>query len=123
MTCKDCIYQCEWTTEPHEPCEYFKNQTFYGGVNSSKNAIDKKTNKFIIKTKFKVGDTVYVADLYHDYYARHMPCVITNIIINITNNNMLIVYCVECGEYMNRLPESWLFSTYEECEKWCEDHN
>ena len=29
MTCKDCVYQCEWVSEPYETCERFKNKAFY----------------------------------------------------------------------------------------------
>lgn len=34
MTCKDCLYQCDWVTEPYETCERFKNKDFYGDTNN-----------------------------------------------------------------------------------------
>jgi hypothetical protein len=79
--------------------------------------------KFTIDTKFNIGDKVYAADHYHDYYASHVPYVISDVIINIDNRDIRIMYCVELGEQTDRFPEEWLFATYEECAKWCEEHN
>lgn len=79
--------------------------------------------KFNINTQFDIGDTVYAADHYHNYYASHTPYVITDIIVNIDNRDVRISYCVECGEHADRFPEEWCFATYEECARWCDDHN
>lgn len=79
--------------------------------------------KFTIGTKFNIGDVVYAADHYYDYYASHMPYVITNIIVNLGDRNIRIMYYVERGEHLDRFPEEWLFKTYEECEQWCREHN
>ena len=79
--------------------------------------------KLTVDTKFSIGDVVYVVDHYYDYYASHRPYVVTDIIINIDNRNTRVTYCVECGEHIDRFPEEWLFTTYEECARWCDEHN
>ena len=79
--------------------------------------------KFTIETQFNIGDTVYAADHYYDYYASHTPYVISDIIINVSKRNIRIMYCVEQGERTERFPEEWCFATYEECAKWCEENN
>ena len=79
--------------------------------------------KVNLETQFNIGDTVYAADHYYDYYASHTPYIITDIIININNRNIRTMYCVEQGEHQDRFPEEWLFATYEKCAKWCEEHN
>ena len=79
--------------------------------------------KVSVDTKFNIGDVVYAVDHYYDYYASHMTYVITDIIVNISNQDIRIMYCVERGEHSDRFPEAWLFKTYEECEQWCKEHN
>lgn len=79
--------------------------------------------KITIETRFDIGDTVYAVDHYYDYYASHTPYVVSDIIININNKDIRTMYCVEQGEHIDRFPEQWVFATYEECEKWCEEHN
>lgn len=79
--------------------------------------------KFTIETQFNIGDTVYAADHYYDYYASHTPYVITDIGVNIKNRSTHIMYYVKQGERTDRFPEGWLFKTYEECAKWCDEHN
>ena len=76
-----------------------------------------------IETKFNVGDAVYVADHYFDYYPVQTPYVINDILINISNRGTRIMYCVEHDDTTDRFPEDWLFSTYEECTKWCDEQN
>ena len=79
--------------------------------------------KFTIETRFNIGDVVYAVDHYYDYYASHTPYIITDIIININNRNIHTMYCVEQGEHTDKFPEEWIFNTYEECNKWCREHN
>lgn len=79
--------------------------------------------KFTIDTKFNIGDTIYVADHYYDYYASHMPYTITDIVVNINNRDIRTMYYVAQGEHTECLPENWCFGTYTECAKWCEEHN
>jgi hypothetical protein len=79
--------------------------------------------KFTINTKFNIGDTVYAVDHYYDYYASHTPYIISDIIINIDRRDVRIMYCAKQREHTDRFPEEWCFATYEECAKWCEEHN
>ena len=79
--------------------------------------------KFSLETQFDIGDAVYTADHYHDYYANSTPHVITDIIININNRGIRTMYCVEQGGLADRFPGEWVFSTYEECTKWCDEQN
>ena len=79
--------------------------------------------KTTVETQFNIGDIVYAADHYHCYYTSHTPYVITDIIININNRDTRIMYCVEQNGSSDRFPEEWLFTTYEECAKWCDEHN
>ena len=79
--------------------------------------------KIMLDTQFNIGDIVFAADHYYDYYASHTPYIITDIIVNINGKDIRIMYCVEQGEHIDRFPEEWLFNTYQECAKWCEEHN
>ena len=79
--------------------------------------------KITIETKFNVGDTVYIADHYYDFYANHEPYIIKDILIDVRNCRRHIVYEVEQGDYIYCVPEDWTFTTYKECAKWCEEHN
>lgn len=79
--------------------------------------------KYTIETRFDVGDTVYIADLYYDYYASHTPYVVTGITANVRHNDISVAYYVESEGHTDHLPEAFLFNTYEECAKWCKEHN
>ena len=79
--------------------------------------------KYTLETKFDIGDTVYIADHYYDYYASHTPYVVTGITVKINHNGTYIAYYVEHGENTDYLPETFIFSTYDECVKWCDEHN
>lgn len=79
--------------------------------------------KVTLDTKFNIGDTVYVVDHYYDYYASHTPYVITDIIIKIDDEDIRTMYCIQQGEDVDQVTEAWVFKTYEECAKWCEEHN
>lgn len=79
--------------------------------------------KVNFETQFNIGDIVYVADHYYDFYATSKPYVVSDIIINISCRDIRTMYCVEQGDLIDRFPEDWLFATYEECAKWCEEHN
>lgn len=79
--------------------------------------------KFSGETKFNVGDTVYTAYLYHDLYAIKEPYVVSDIIVTIDNRGTKIAYRLNHDGYTERVPEEWLFNTYEECTKWCDKQN
>lgn len=79
--------------------------------------------KIDIETKFNIGDMVYIADHYYDLYPQQEPFIITDILININGHSTLIRYDAECNNGSCRVPEEWVFKTYAECTKWCEEHN
>ena len=79
--------------------------------------------KFNIETQYNIDDIVYATDHYHEWYAVKNPYIISDITININNNGIRVMYCVEQNGRMDRLPAEWLFDTYEECTKWCKERN
>lgn len=79
--------------------------------------------KVTIETKFNIGDIVYIADHYYDLYPQREPYIIVDILVNIDKHGTLIRYDVECSNGSCRVPEKWVFNTYAECTKWCEEHN
>jgi hypothetical protein len=76
-----------------------------------------------IKTKYNVGDVVYIADHYYDFYAYRKPYIIKDVLIDVNSRRTYIQYEVEQDGTTYRSPEHWTFTTYEECAKWCEEHN
>ena len=81
-----------------------------------------------INTKYNIGDEVWFADYIYDTFC---PCEysgkIYEINIEITFTQMQVLYWVsaECGErhIYEEYPENVCFATYEECTKWCKEHN
>ena len=76
--------------------------------------------RFTIETKFNVGDTVYIADHYYDFYASKTPHIITDISIKVSTLGAGARYEIDGVDW---LPRNWVFKTYEECVKWCEERN
>ena len=76
-----------------------------------------------INTKFNVGDTVYIADHYYDFYPINEPGTIKNILIDGDINKIRIDYEIEQDIFVVRVPEEWTFDSYAQCTKWCEEHN
>lgn len=79
--------------------------------------------KFNIETKFNIGDIVYIADHYYDFYANKKPYIVKDVLIDINKRRTHIKYEVEQDDITYRVPEKWTFNTYEECAKWCDEHN
>lgn len=78
---------------------------------------------FNLETQFNIGDIAYAADHYDEFYADKEPYIISDIVININNRGVRIMYCTEQNGRTTRFPEEWLFTTYEECTKWCKEKN
>lgn len=79
--------------------------------------------KLNLKTKFDIGDIVYAADHYYDFYATSKPYIISNILIYANGQDVRIMYWAEQDGIADRFPEDWLFATYDECKQWCEKQN
>lgn len=79
--------------------------------------------KIKLTTKFNVGDAVYITEHYNEFYASKDPWTITDIFIQINKYKTNILYWIKKGNCTDKIQEDWLFATYEECTKWCEDHN
>ena len=73
-----------------------------------------------IKTKFNVGDEVYIPMLYQDFYAHKTPQIIEGIRIDIQDKTR-ITYLLD-GEW-RKVSEDRIFATYEECRQWCDKNN
>ena len=80
--------------------------------------------KLTIDTKFNVGDTVYVADYYYDFYTVSKPCVVTEIRIIINSVNTYVSYIImdDNNIYITK-SELYLFRSYDECAAYCKSHN
>jgi hypothetical protein len=79
--------------------------------------------KTTVETKFDVGDIVYVVDHYYDFYPISKPYVVQDVIIRITSDSIHIQYEIDQEGISSYVPEGWVFETYTECTKWCEEHN
>lgn len=81
-----------------------------------------------VETKFNVGDEVWVADYFYDtvYPSKH-TFKVSEINIEIDASQLIIYYWVtmDAGDCktIDKYSESVCFSTYEECTKWCDEHN
>ena len=87
-----------------------------------------KVNILTINTKLKVNDEVYLAYYFYDtYYPCRRSGRVSEIQIKIGETAQTIEYrvAVDCnGEiFYEQIPERRCFATYEECDKWCEEHN
>ena len=78
---------------------------------------------FNIETKFDIGEIVYIADFYGIFFPCRHPRLIRNFDIRICNNKTNILYLVVQDDITERVPEDWVFASYEECTKWCEERN
>ena len=79
--------------------------------------------KLSIETKFNIGDTVYIAECFEDWFAYKTPHIISDISISASSKAVHILYEVQQDGFTDRVPEDWLFSTNEECAKWCDERN
>lgn len=79
--------------------------------------------KVTTETKFDIGSKVYNAELYHEYYAEKDPYTVVGVSIHISDHAMKTTYRIERGGIIRFTSENFIFSTYDECTKWCEEHN
>ncbi len=78
---------------------------------------------FTVNTKFDVGDEVYIAYSYYEYYASSKPYVVKRVRIQSDGHTTHIVYDVEQDGAEDSVIEGLTFATYKECTKWCKEHN
>ena len=76
-----------------------------------------------LNTKFDIGDMVYIAERYYDYYASKNPCTVIGISINISNNNTKIMYNLSQNDLTYLMPEDLVFTNHKECAEWCKERN
>ena len=80
--------------------------------------------KFNIDTKFNIGDAVYSAEPYEIYLANPMPYFVTDICIRATRTkDVVITYKLIQNKLTDVVAENFLFATYEECKRWCDERN
>lgn len=75
-----------------------------------------------IKTKFNIGDAVYVAEAYYELYACKEPRIITDILFCGNARHTSVRYELTHNGDSDVVPETWVFGSYEDCTKWCEEH-
>lgn len=76
-----------------------------------------------IRTKYNIGDTVYVAINYYEYYPQKIPYIITDISVKVNEQHSIIAYSIKQDGCIDCVSEEWLFDTYEECTNWCKKQN
>ena len=81
-----------------------------------------------IETKFNIGDDVWIASYCYDtYYPSKHPFKVNEINIEVDSSQLIVYYwgTMETVDWtdVSKYAESACFSTYEECTKWCEEHN
>lgn len=77
-----------------------------------------------IKTKYNIGDIVYIPEHYEEFFPSK-PLTIISISVKVLPDVIYTEYEV-CGgefEYCEKASEDCIFLTYEECTKWCDNHN
>lgn len=79
--------------------------------------------KLSIETKFNIGDTVYIAERFEDWFAYKKPHIISDISISVNSRAVHVLYEVQQDGFTDSVPEDFVFSTYEECAKWCNERN
>lgn len=72
---------------------------------------------------FNIGDMVYVAESYHEYVANSQPYEIVGISIHTNGQTTKVIYDIHQEYILTTVSEKFIFATYEECEKWCKEHN
>ena len=84
-----------------------------------------RIEQFVDKqTKFNIGDTVWIPDLYYNWYPSKNEYKIINIKVQINSNDQRIFYTVkDIDGYTHEYPESMCFSSYDECKQWCDKSN
>lgn len=75
-----------------------------------------------IKTKYNIGDTVYIPEFYEEFLPSK-PFKVTGVLINISTDITSIQYQLQSSVYEETVAEPQVFSTYEECTKWCDNRN
>lgn len=79
--------------------------------------------KCVVNAKFNIGDQVYLAETYHEYWANSKPYLVTGILISITESEYKITYRIQQDLLTDVVSEHLIFATYEECAQWCKNHN
>lgn len=89
---------------------------------------EKPYHEMTIKTKYKVGDTVWFANYFCDeFYPYKYSGNISEIFISVTDDGVSVLYLIayenEFGIMLEKHSEDVCFGSYEECVKWCNKQN
>ena len=76
-----------------------------------------------LNTKFNIGDAVYFAETYEDYWANKEPYIVTDIMVKVNKYGQSIVYRISQNCFTDTVSEHMLFQKYEDCAKWCKEHS
>jgi hypothetical protein len=79
--------------------------------------------KLTLNTKYNINDTIYIAECYNGEFFPSRALTVYQIY---TESSLYITeiyyYMYYYGEYV-KFSESRCFGSYEECSKWCKEHN
>ncbi len=76
-----------------------------------------------VTTKFNIGDKVYMIERYEDYFPNKNVLTIKGISFDVDHDKQEIRYYVSAYGRIHSVPEHKLFTSYEECTIWCDEHN
>lgn len=90
--------------------------------------LEPKLNTITIDAKYNIGDQVWFADyIYDEFFPSKRSATIFEINIEITKKQQLIFYwCkIDYGDDVmaEKYPEDVCFSSFEDCNNWCKEHN
>ena len=126
-------HDCKYYDKENGWCKYFSDWSsdmpdIEYCIQSPCSQYQPKTNRIIIDAKHSIGDKIWFTDYFYDEFS---PCKyygeINEIEVEITESKQKIYYWVVVDyngskEY-EKYAEEMCFSTYEECTKWCNEHN
>lgn len=79
---------------------------------------------FNIRTRFNIGDKVWVPEHYYDWYPIKKGYEVTNIEIQIDSQTQKIFYTIKNDvREVQKYPERLCFNSYDECKQWCNKEN
>lgn len=78
-----------------------------------------------IKTRYDIGDTVYIAECYNGEFVPSKACIVKDIKIWSIgiNEPRRIIYKVLNNDFEETIDEPVCFESYAKCLEWCDLHN
>ena len=90
-------------------------------------SVSPKRNWINVKSKFNIGDTVWVADYYYDdwFISNEDGYLICGIEAYINENTQHVNYVIKdiTNNTISKQPSHHCFGSYDECKQWCDKEN